>query len=203
MVEALAQAGLDAPVDDLIDAHGEGRRRAVFHARRGTRDVLEVGFAALRAHHVVAIDRCPILAPGLDGAIEAAWAIAEALAASGRKPLDIQATATDAGLDVDVRGSGPVDGGAGGRAGARCRQAPAGAAHAPRRDRRAARGADGDHGPRARVALPPGAFLQATAAGEAALARLVAENCGGAAEKSPTCSRASGRSRCGLPSARA
>ena len=107
MIEALAQVGLDAPVDDLIDAHGEGRRRAVFHARRGPRDVLEVGFAALRAHHVVAIDRCPILAPALDGAIEAAWAIAEALAGEG-KPLDIQVTATDAGLDVDVRGSGPL-----------------------------------------------------------------------------------------------
>ena len=74
VVDALAQAGLDAPVDDLVDAHGEGRRRAVFHARRGTRDVLEVGFAALKAHHVVAIDRCPILAPALDGAIETAWA---------------------------------------------------------------------------------------------------------------------------------
>src|SRR5215467_965392 len=74
---ALAQAGLDAPVDDLIDAHGEGRRRAVFHARRSPRDVLEVGFAAPRAHRVVAIDRCPILAPSLDGAIAAAWALAE------------------------------------------------------------------------------------------------------------------------------
>ena len=28
-----------------------------------------------------------------------------------KKPLDIQVTATDAGLDVDVRGSGPADGG--------------------------------------------------------------------------------------------
>ena len=34
VIEALSQAGLDAPVDDLIDAHGEGRRRAVLHARR-------------------------------------------------------------------------------------------------------------------------------------------------------------------------
>ena len=60
---ALRQAGIEAPVGDLIDAHGDGRRRAVFHARRGGRDILEVGFSAARAHHVIAIDRCPILAP--------------------------------------------------------------------------------------------------------------------------------------------
>src|SRR6476469_9762605 len=62
VLESLSQAGLDAPVDDLIDAHGEGRRRAVLHARRGQRDVLTVGFAAPRAHQIIAIDRCPILA---------------------------------------------------------------------------------------------------------------------------------------------
>lgn len=178
VVEALRQAGLDAPVDDLIDAHGEGRRRAVLHARRGTRDVLEVGFAALRAHHVVAIDRCPILAPALGGAIETAWVVAEALAGS-RKPLDIQATATDAGLDIDVRGSGPL--------------APAhiGALAQIAERRRLARLTR--HGEivaqrasptlklgRAQVVLPPGAFLQATAAGEAALARLVLAHCAGA-----------------------
>ena len=78
VVEALRQAGIEAPVADLIDAHGDGRRRAVFHARRGTHDVLEVGFSAARAHHVIAIDRCPILAKSLDGALAAAWAIAGA-----------------------------------------------------------------------------------------------------------------------------
>src|SRR5262245_6780787 len=107
VADALAQAGIVAPVADLIDAHGTGRRRAVFHARRGARDVLEVGFTAPRAHHIVAIDDCPILAPGLAGAVRAAWAIAEALKGAG-KPLDIQVTATDSGLDIDVRGSGAV-----------------------------------------------------------------------------------------------
>ena len=178
VAEALAQAGLDAPVEDLVDGHGEGRRRVVFHARRGTREVLEVGFAALRAHHVVAIDRCPILAPGLDGAVETAWEIAEALAGA-RKPLDIQITATDAGLDVDVRGSGPLSADrtaglariAGRRAIARLTRH--GEIIAQQRAPTLRIG-------RATVALPAAAFLQATAAGEATLARLVQAHCDGA-----------------------
>jgi 23S rRNA (uracil1939-C5)-methyltransferase len=178
VVAALARAGLEAPIDDLIDAHGEGRRRAVFHARVSARDVIEVGFSALKAHHVVAIDRCPILAPPLAGAIEAAWAIAEALAAT-HKPLDIQVTATDAGLDVDVRGSGALS----------AAYVTALAQVAQRRNlARLTR-----HGEivaqrmlptirigRAQLVLPPGAFLQATAAGEAHLARLVEAHCGDA-----------------------
>ncbi len=182
VVTALRQAGFDASVDavvgEMIDAHGEGRRRAVFHARRGTKDVLQVGFAAFSTHHIVAIDHCPILAPGLAGAIEAAWAIAETLGAES-KPLDIQATATDAGLDVDVRGSGPL-------------KPPQSVALARLAEsRRLARLTR--HGElivqraaptvamgRAIVRLPPGAFLQATAAGEAALARLVADHVGDA-----------------------
>jgi len=175
VVEALAQVGLDAVVDELIDAHGEGRRRAVFHARRGSNDVLEVGFAALRAHRVVAIDRCPILAPALGGAIEAAWAIAEALAGAG-KPLDIQTTASDAGLDVDVRGSGPLTAA---RIGALAQIADR---HRIARLTRhgefvAQRAPPTVSIGRARLVLPPGAFLQATAAGEAALAQLVETHC--------------------------
>jgi 23S rRNA (uracil1939-C5)-methyltransferase len=179
VVAALQRAGLDVPVDDLIDAHGEGRRRAVFHARRSARDVLEVGFAALRAHHVVAIDRCPILAPALAGAIETAWDIAEVLA-STRKPLDIQVTATDVGLDVDVRGSGPLT-------------APKTMALARVADRRnlARLTRHGEIvaqrtpptltvGP-AQVVLPAGAFLQATSTGDAILAQRVVAYCESAA----------------------
>src|SRR4030081_1192934 len=107
VVAALSYAELDATVDAIVDAHGEGRRRAVLHARRGTKDILQVGFAAASSHHIVAIDHCPILAPGLGGALEAAWAIAETLGATA-KPLDIQGAASDAGLDIDVRRSGPL-----------------------------------------------------------------------------------------------
>src|ERR1700730_14077521 len=92
VIDALAQFGIESAVDDLIDAHGEGRRRAVVHARRGPHDLLEVGFVARKQHRVIAIDHCPILAPSLRGAIAAAWSIAEQIAGQ-RKPLDIQAPA--------------------------------------------------------------------------------------------------------------
>src|SRR5439155_534863 len=51
---------------------------------------------------------CPVLAPSLDGAVAAAWAVSEVLKPE-RKPLDIQVTATEAGIDMDVRGSGVLN----------------------------------------------------------------------------------------------
>lgn len=169
--EALADAGIEADVAPTVDAHGEGRRRAVLHARRGTRDIVEVGFAAQRAHHIVAIDRCPVLAPSLRSAISIAWRIGEMLAPM-RKPLDIHITAADNGLDVDIRGSGPIGN----------RELTNLASFAERENiARLTR-----HGElvvqrmrptlkigRATVGLPPGAFLQATAAAEDILAGLV------------------------------
>jgi 23S rRNA (uracil1939-C5)-methyltransferase len=178
VVDALAQAGLIAPVEPLIDAHGQGRRRATLHARRGNNDILEVGFTAPRAHYIVAIDRCPILAPGLNGAIEAAWAIAEVLKPA-KKPLDIQVTATDSGMDMDVRGSGPLS--------SQRTTVLAGLAAKHKLARLTRHGELVAQGAQpllkvghAHVALPPGAFLQATAEGEAALARLVIGHVGDA-----------------------
>jgi 23S rRNA (uracil1939-C5)-methyltransferase len=127
----------------------------------------------------VAIDHCPILAPGLGGALEAAWAIAEVLDQT-RKALDIQATATEAGLDVDIRGSGPL------RVVQSAELARLAERHRLARVTRhgeliAQRAAPSVTMGRARVELPPGGFLQATAAGEAALAALVVAQCGSAA----------------------
>jgi 23S rRNA (uracil1939-C5)-methyltransferase len=176
VAEALEHAGVLAPLASLIDAHGQGRRRAVLHARRGARDLLEVGFTAPRAHHIVAIDRCPILEPALDGAIPAAWAIAEILKPAD-KPLDIQVTATESGMDVDVRGSGPLS------AGRTTQLAGVADKHRLARITRHRELVAQAAQPllkvgRAQVPLPPGAFLQATAAGEATLARLVLEHAG-------------------------
>ena len=176
VVTTLRQAGLDAPVAELIDAHGEGRRRATFHARSGTHGIIEVGFAAPRAHHIVAIDHCPVLASSLDNAVSAAWAVAEILVPQ-RKPLDIQVTTTEAGIDMDVRGSGPLP------AAKMTELARAATAHRLARLTRhselvAQRVAPTLMVGRARVTLPPGGFLQATAAGEETLARLVDNHVG-------------------------
>lgn len=178
VVNALHQAGLDVPVGKLVDAQGEGRRRATFHARGHGRGGLEVGFAAARAHQIVPIDRCPVLAPVLDGALRAAWALAEELKPE-RKPLDIQVTATVAGLDVDVRGAGPLT--------AARTQALAQIATAQRlarltrhRELVAQRETPTLRIGPALVALSPAAFLQATLAGEEALAALVTNHIGDA-----------------------
>jgi len=175
VVTTLAQGGIDCEVAPLVDAHGLGRRRITLHARMGTHDVLKVGFAAASSHDIVPIDRCPILDPHLDGAIEAAWAIAEPLISMG-KPLDIQITATDSGLDVDVRGSGPLSTAMIGRLSRVAEQ------HRLARLTR--------HGElvlmrsppvvsigTAQVALPPGSFLQATVEGEERLAALASAHC--------------------------
>jgi 23S rRNA (uracil1939-C5)-methyltransferase len=177
VVNALRQAGIDAPVADLIDAHGNGRRRAVFHAR-GARDVLEVGFSAARTHRIVAIDRCPVLAKSMDGALKAAWAVAEVLLPA-KKPLDIQVTTTDTGLDIDVRGSGPLA--------ARLTTALADLAVSQNLARLTRHGEliSQQRTPTVRigkttVSLPPAAFLQATEIGELTLAQLVLAACAGA-----------------------
>ena len=176
VIEALRQANLDCEVAALIDAHGRGRRRITLHGRMGTHEVLKVGYAAASSHDIIPIDRCPILDPALDGALEAAWALAEPLIANG-KPLDIQVTATDTGLDIDIRGSGPLK--------------PATVASLSRvadKHRLARLTRHGElvlmrNAPTvkmgaATVTLPPGSFLQATVAGEETLAALVAEHSG-------------------------
>jgi 23S rRNA (uracil1939-C5)-methyltransferase len=171
VIDALARAGVDATVDPPIDAHGEGRRRATFHARFDSAGHAMIGFMEARSHDLVAIDFCPLFAPSLDGAVAAARGIAEQLA-SLRKPLDILVTGASAGLDMDVRGAGSLN--------EKHTQALIAAAERfdlarlsnHRRllvERRPPQLRVG----RALVHLPPGAFLQATEKGEASLAERV------------------------------
>ncbi|MGL4728131.1 MAG: class I SAM-dependent RNA methyltransferase [Bosea sp. (in: a-proteobacteria)] len=170
VVDTLARAGIDAPVGALIDAHGEGRRRVTFHARKDGRDWL-LGFMAARSHDIVQIQNCPVLAPSLISAPSIALALARRI--GGDKPLDVQVTASLAGLDVDIRGHGPLNDL--GRRQAMINEANVldlarlslhGEILVERRAPILTMG-------RAEVSPPPGGFLQATDAGEAALADLV------------------------------
>jgi 23S rRNA (uracil1939-C5)-methyltransferase len=170
VVAALERVGVAAEVGALVDAHGEGRRRATFHARFLPNKRDEVGFMRARSHEIIEIDACPLFSPGLAGAIPAARALAGDLRGL-EKPLDIQVTATLAGLDVDVRGSGALEG-----AELRklahtaevydlARVANHGCGVIERRPPEIAFGS-------ARVVPPAGGFLQATVAGEEAMAAL-------------------------------
>ena len=169
LVETLRQAGITTTPEPMILAHGEGRRRVTLHARRENGQ-WQVGFMARRSHTLIAIDHCLLLAPGLAKAIPTAQTLVEAL--GGDKPLDVQLTATESGLDADIRGHGPISDGK--------RRVLANTAH---------------HLGLARLTLhhdmiieqttpsltmgastlvpPPGGFLQATQTGEQSLGRLV------------------------------
>lgn len=175
VASALARAGLDAPIHETVDAHGAGRRRITFHARHGDGD-MRIGFMAARSHDLVKIELCPITEPALGSAVPAARGVARVLARS-RKPLDIQVTATAGGLDIDVRGHGPVS--------ERDRRDLTAAAEALDLARLSihgdvivARRAATIKMGQAEVLPPPGSFLQATARGEEVLAGLVRDALG-------------------------
>jgi 23S rRNA (uracil1939-C5)-methyltransferase len=175
VIDTLAHAGIECKVEALLDAHGAGRRRITVHARRGGDGELRTGFAAANSHAIVAIEDCPILDPALHGALDAARALADVLKPAG-KPLDIQLTAASNGLEVDVRGSGPLPS-----------NMIAALSEVAEKHRLARLTRHGElvlmRNPptiaigTAQVTLPPGSFLQATAAGEEALAALVGEHC--------------------------
>ncbi|MDR1828109.1 MAG: RNA methyltransferase [Methylobacteriaceae bacterium] len=176
VIDALSRAGLETEVAPLVDAHGAGRRRVTFHARFQPRAA--VGFMAAGSHTLVEVAACAVLSPGLAGAADAARALAGCFAATP-KPMDIVVLASTAGLDVDLRGCGeltePV------RAALIERGRALGLARLSNHGEVVVeyRPPVVDMGGTA-VVPPPGAFLQATAAGEAALAELVLEATRGA-----------------------
>jgi 23S rRNA (uracil1939-C5)-methyltransferase len=170
VVSALRNAGLDLDVASLVDAHGAGRRRATFHARMENGQA-RVGFMRARSHGLIEIDACPLLASELAGALPAARALAQRLVTRA-KPLDIVVAATPQGLDIDIRGAGALEDAeigaliAASSAHDIARLSNHGRLVVSRQAPRIAIGA-------AIVTPPPGVFLQATRAGEEAIAARV------------------------------
>lgn len=170
---ALQRVGLEVAVAPTTPAWGQGRRRATFHGKyAGPRFLF--GFAQAKSHQIEPISSCPVLTPGLNAAIPRLAILAEALAPK-QETIDILVTETPVGLDVDVRNAGRIDKFE--RKGLERLAALAEAADIGRLTL---------HGqtaltrvtPRVKmgqaiVELPAGAFLQATRAGEEALAAKV------------------------------
>jgi 23S rRNA (uracil1939-C5)-methyltransferase len=171
--QSLARVHLEAPVS-LAFAAGPGtRRRLALHARRDGKTVI-LGFKARRTWRVVPIETCTIAHPALVRALPRLRRLAAPFLVSPKSAPTLHVTAASNGIDIDVTGvekPGPS-------ADARARIATLAAEADFARVTLAgetlyqARQVMLRVGP-AQIALPPGAFLQATAEAEAAMGDLV------------------------------
>lgn len=175
VVEALAARRIEAPVGEAVPCEPASRRRAVFSARRGDRGIV-LGYNRALSHELIDIAECPILVPAIVAALPLLRRIAGIVAAT-RDPFHLTVTQTDTGLDVAAEGSGPLS-----------EAARRAAAEFAIRERLARLSVDGEvvvepvkpavSFGAATVAPPPGAFLQAVASAEEAMARLVGGHLG-------------------------
>ncbi len=175
--DALAAQGLQARFRPIATSPPRSRRRATFHGRRTKKGVV-VGFHGRASESLVGVPGCLLVTPALIGALPALEEIT-ALGASRKGELALTATETEGGADLAVTGGKPLDDGL--RARLPAIAAGAGLARLTWDGEVVAlRAAPVLRFGRARVAIPPGAFLQATAAGEAALLAAVDEAVAGA-----------------------
>jgi 23S rRNA (uracil1939-C5)-methyltransferase len=174
---ALAAQGLEAPVAGIATSPAGARRRATLHGRRTKAGVI-VGFHGRASEALVAVPECRVLSPAIMAAFPALEALT-AQAASRKSEVDLAVTDTDSGLDVVVTGARPLsrdmlpDAVALAEAHDLARLVWNGDVVAERRPPVLRIG-------HATVPLPPGAFLQATREGEAALLAAVTEAVGDA-----------------------
>ncbi|SEK21362.1 23S rRNA m(5)U-1939 methyltransferase [Roseivivax marinus] len=177
VVAALAAHDLETPMRPVATSPARSRRRATFSARR-TKSGALAGFHQKKSDTVVAVPGCLVVHPDLLAALP----LAEALAVAGgsrKGELSVSVTRSDTGLDVSVTGGKPAD------AALRTTLADLARHHDLARlswgvdetlERRPPRHRLGT----ADVVPPPGAFLQATPQGEAALQDAVLEATDGA-----------------------
>ena len=101
---SLRNKGHKVVVDELIDAHGGGRRRVTFHVQFVNNKV-QAGFMKARSHTLININACPILTPELSKSRKVVNALAEMFKKEAR-PIDISITSIPQGMDCDIRGVG-------------------------------------------------------------------------------------------------
>ncbi len=176
IASALAAQGLAAPVRAPLLSPPRTRRRATLHFERG-----RLGFSEAKSHAVVDMRECHILAPELFALVAPLRALLGRW--GGKRRTDVHLTLADQGADVLIGGTGPE-----GLAAAEALTAFAQTHALARLSLDDGYGAETRWEPRpvtvtlggTPVALPPGAFLQATREGEAALVASVREAVGAA-----------------------
>lgn len=183
LAATLAREGIETAFEPPFGAAPETRRRVALHARKGGREAARVGYKARKSWDLVAIDVCPISDPRIQAAIPDLRRLAAPLFEHAKSAPTLHVTLTDTGLDIDISGVERKSGGL--SADARMRVAEAAAAADFARVT-----LDGEVAYMARqptvrlgpatVALPAGAFLQATPQAEAAMAAFVAGAAAGA-----------------------
>lgn len=169
---ALAAQGIEAEMRPIHTSQPGSRRRATIAVRRTKKGTL-AGFHGRASGVITEIPDCNLLAPELLAAIPVAEALA-LLGGSRKGVLAVTLTLSLAGLDVSVQGGKPLDG-----------PLEASLAQAAEQQGLARLAWDGEvlamRNPpyqqfgAAKVAPPPGAFLQATMDGEAVLLNAVQE----------------------------
>jgi 23S rRNA (uracil1939-C5)-methyltransferase len=170
VVHALKSKGIVCDVGVLVACAPHTRRRVVFTARRSEAG-MQFGFVRALSSEIISIEECPISLPEIVAALEPLKALA-ALVCATAKSFRMTVTVTGSGLDVAVHDSGKL--------GENQRRV---ASNFVIGEGLARLSVDGEiivepkkpvvlFGGVA-VALPPGAFLQATEAAEQAMADIV------------------------------
>lgn len=173
VVHALKGKGIACQVEALVPCGRHSRRRVVFSARRTEAGML-LGFVRALSSEIIPIEECPISIPPILAALDRLRILAGLVCATP-KAFHMTVTATASGLDVAVQDAGKL--------GENQRRI---ASNFVMAEGLARLSVDGEivvepkkpavqFGSVA-VALPPGAFLQATEAAEQAMADLVGQH---------------------------
>jgi 23S rRNA (uracil1939-C5)-methyltransferase len=179
----LARERIETEFLPAFAARPETRRRLALHARPGRKDAARLGFKERKSWNVVDIAVCPISDPQLQAALPALRRLAAPLFEHSKSAPTLHTTLAATGIDVDITGVERKSGGLSADARMRLAEIAAEADFARVT-------LDGEVAYLARqptvrlgsasVALPAGAFLQATVGAEAALVAFTGDAAGGA-----------------------
>ncbi|TGS18092.1 class I SAM-dependent RNA methyltransferase [Mesorhizobium sp. M2E.F.Ca.ET.209.01.1.1] len=173
VVQALKAKGIACEIEALVPCAPHSRRRVTFSARRTEAGML-LGFVRALSSEIIPIEECPISLPAIVAALDKLRALAGLVCATP-KAFHMTVTVTASGLDIAVHDAGKL--------GDHQRRI---ASNFVMAEGLARLSVDGEivvepkkpvvqFGPVA-VAVPPGAFLQATEAAEQAMAGLVGQH---------------------------